>query len=37
MSENITVVSIVDYYLEHARIFRFRNGGLMTSTSPVPT
>ncbi len=27
MSENITVVSIVDYYLEHARIFRFRNGG----------
>lgn len=28
MSENITVVSIVDYYLEHARIFRFRNGGL---------
>jgi polyphosphate kinase len=28
MSENITVVSIVDYYLEHARIFHFRNGGL---------
>ena len=26
--KNITVVSIVDYYLENARIFRFRNGGL---------
>ncbi len=27
MSENIEVRSIVDRYLEHARIFYFRNGG----------
>ena len=27
MSENIRVVSVVDRYLEHARIFRFHNGG----------
>ncbi|TVQ25118.1 MAG: polyphosphate kinase 1 [Spirochaetaceae bacterium] len=27
MSENIQVVSIVDRYLEHARIFYFNNGG----------
>lgn len=27
MSENITVTSIVDRYLEHARIFYFENGG----------
>ncbi|MBQ7752531.1 MAG: polyphosphate kinase 1 [Treponema sp.] len=27
MSENITVTSIVDRYLEHARIFYFQNGG----------
>lgn len=27
VSENITVRSIVDRYLEHARIFYFRNGG----------
>jgi polyphosphate kinase len=27
LSENIGVVSVVDRYLEHARIFRFHNGG----------
>ena len=27
LSENITVVSIIDRYLEHARIFWFRQGG----------
>jgi polyphosphate kinase len=27
LSENITVVSVVDHYLEHARIFCFANGG----------
>jgi polyphosphate kinase len=27
MSENIHVVSVVDRFLEHARIFEFRNGG----------
>jgi polyphosphate kinase len=27
ISENIQVVSIIDRYLEHARIFYFRNGG----------
>ena len=26
-SENVTVVGVVDRYLEHARIFRFHNGG----------
>ena len=27
LSENVSVVSVVDRYLEHARIVRFRNGG----------
>ncbi len=27
VSENVRVVSVVDRYLEHARIFRFHNGG----------
>lgn len=27
MSENIKVISIVDHYLEHERIFYFKNGG----------
>ena len=27
LSDNITVVSIIDRYLEHARIFSFHNGG----------
>lgn len=27
LSENITVLSVVDRYLEHARLFRFHNGG----------
>ena len=27
MSDNIRVVSVVDRYLEHARVFRFHNGG----------
>jgi polyphosphate kinase len=27
LSENIRVVSVVDYYLEHGRIFYFANGG----------
>jgi len=27
MSENITVVSVIDRYLEHTRIFSFENGG----------
>jgi len=27
LSETIEVVSVVDRFLEHARIFRFRNGG----------
>ena len=27
VSRNITVVSIIDRFLEHARIFYFRNGG----------
>ena len=27
MSENISVVSIIDRYLEHERIFYFQNGG----------
>jgi polyphosphate kinase len=27
LSENITVVSIIDHYLEHSRIFYFSNGG----------
>jgi polyphosphate kinase len=27
VSDNITVTSIVDYYLEHSRIFYFNNGG----------
>ena len=27
LSDNISVVSVVDRYLEHARIFRFLNGG----------
>jgi polyphosphate kinase len=27
VSDNIEVVSIIDRYLEHARIFHFRNGG----------
>ena len=27
LSENIGVVSVVDRYLEHARLFRFHNGG----------
>lgn len=27
LSENISVISVVDRYLEHARLFRFHNGG----------
>ncbi|MBN1942387.1 MAG: polyphosphate kinase 1 [Phycisphaerae bacterium] len=27
VSENVEVVSVIDRYLEHARIFHFRNGG----------
>ena len=27
LSDNVSVVSVVDRYLEHARVFRFHNGG----------
>ena len=27
LSENVTVVSVIDRFLEHARVFRFRHGG----------
>jgi len=27
LSENITVISVIDYYLEHSRIYYFSNGG----------